>query len=283
MYAQLGDIVFEGLFGPNAEESEEQTEYAEVKILNSYPDLQRVGLGLDEITLQIRLHFSFCDPDLSYKLFRTARLNGDVLPYVDGVGNLIGNFVILKIKQTMVHKDPRGGVLHSELEINLKQYVDPNRQLSKQLQAQREAFAISELVPPSTVIITPISSPAAEVMAPVRDVVSGSEIAADNIAEAAKDPEKGDSLYQAAKKGIGQVQDGINKLVSKAQQYQTQIASYQELVNQAGVVKQVAGDLSNSINNKDIAGINTNSALLTGASNSLLNVSLPIQRLLILR
>lgn len=283
MYAQLGDIIFEGLFGPSSFERETETEYAIVKVLNSKPDLQATGLALDIITLQINLHHSFCDVGVSYAKMEDARINKDIMPYVDGYGNLMGDYVIHKIKQTVLHTDTKGYATHCECEVTLMEYVDPNRKLSKKLQAKRDAFALSTVAPPSFKIQTVAPSTSIDIFKSVKDVSNTANQATNAVKVATENPAKAQVYLQKALNGVGKVAESADQLVSKLQSAQAELQITQAFINQAGSVKNAATNLANSIGTGNIGNISGSASVLTSSVGALNTLSLPVQKNLILR
>ena len=108
MYAQLGDVVFNGLIGPSSFSSGIEAKYAEQERIESKPRLQRTGEGLREISLGIKFHSSYCNPEAQLSTLEGHRSTGEVLAYIRGDGSLLGSFVITSINHVVNQHDTEG-------------------------------------------------------------------------------------------------------------------------------------------------------------------------------
>ena len=99
MYAQLGDIRFEGLKGFNSWERTQGADLAEMQRIGGKPRLQRTSTPLDTIRLTIRLNILFCNPRAEFDRLSQACADGQVLPLITGRGRLVGDFVIRQLKE----------------------------------------------------------------------------------------------------------------------------------------------------------------------------------------
>jgi phage protein U len=282
MYYQLGSTIFEGLFGPSEMERTTESKYAEVELVNGKPDLQLTGLALDTISINIRLHEFFCNPGLRYSELETYRKNGEILPFIDGNGGILGNFVIEKIKQNILQTDPHGQVILCECELSLKEHVDPNRSLAKANNAKRDAFALSA-TSLTLIKIGPPANPAADIFKSIGPVTDNIRVLDSSIKQASTNADLADKYMDQALKTADSIKKDVDKLQDKITKYTDSIAN----ANQMAVAisnmgnnlitlgeRLAAGDLPNSL-----AG----STVLTGSLKTLLTTARPLQKLLILR
>jgi Phage P2 GpU len=72
MYAQLGNIIFEGLKGFTSFEESYAVNYAQHERIKGKPRLEPVGDNLDTISFEMYLHADFTDPDEAIETLRTA-------------------------------------------------------------------------------------------------------------------------------------------------------------------------------------------------------------------
>lgn len=119
MYSQLGDIIFEGLYG-----EKEFTRKASVSLpkhsrINRKPKQQFTGVDLDEIKLTVALNRSFIDVEEAIDKFRDRMKTATHLKYVTGSGNVIGTFVIKETKEKRLQVTPTGDIYAAELVIKL--------------------------------------------------------------------------------------------------------------------------------------------------------------------
>jgi phage protein U len=123
MYAQLGDVTFDLPTYWDAHGVRRAYEYAEHKVIEGKPRLQWVGDALDEISIKIVLHASYCNPELELNNLRNAATAHQALPYVTGAGVYKGNYVITALEEDTRHTDPQGRVIYLEAMLSLKEYV----------------------------------------------------------------------------------------------------------------------------------------------------------------
>jgi phage protein U len=283
MYAQLGDIVFDGLFSFHEYEDTGETRFAQVDLVTGKPDLQHTGEELDTITFNIRLHESFCEPSLRYGQFHSHRKNADILPFVDGYGNVIGNFVIEKIKRTVNQTDTHGRVILCECDVTLKEYVDPNRLLSISNNAKTNAFALNAKSL-SINIEGPAPNANADIFKSMQALLTSTYGTRDSITKAAADPSNIASYLKSALVSVNSVREVAVNFKSKIEGYVSQGAGdYTGMVDGLTAIETNISLLKTSILAGNIPAAITNVDLLNAATGSLNTIALPIQKLLILR
>lgn len=123
MYAQLGNIRFEGLNGFSAWERTQGATLAEMPRIGLKPRLQRTATPLDKIRLTIRLNILFCNPRANFDQLSQARLDGEVLTLVTGQGRLIGDFVIQNLSENRTELDRNGEPLDIVADVELIEHV----------------------------------------------------------------------------------------------------------------------------------------------------------------
>ena len=121
-YALLGDIQFEVIV-LGGMDSKFATDYAEHARIEGKPRLQWIGDKLDEISLELKLHFVFCDPDAELSKLYAAMSAHAALPFVLANGEYKGEFVIADISLTEEFTDAKGGRLSAGVKINLREYI----------------------------------------------------------------------------------------------------------------------------------------------------------------
>lgn len=165
MYAQLGDIVFQGLIGFNSFDHSKEANLVEHALIDGKPILQRVGTNLDKIRIDIMFHVAFCNPEAQLRAMDSARDNGDVLPFILGNGTDLGDFVIKSTSQTTKQLDGNGGIREVTLSVELVEHVEGDA-LTAAIQAAISAgFANAQ------------NSPAQASIAPATALASSSEAA----------------------------------------------------------------------------------------------------------
>jgi phage protein U len=122
MYAQLGNIIFEGLVGYSSMEQTQSVNYAEHALILGKPKLQRVGSNLDDVKLGMLFHSRFCVPEAQILALTTAMNASEVLPFITGAGEIVGNFVITKIGRQIERTDASGRIVSVTVDVDLKEH-----------------------------------------------------------------------------------------------------------------------------------------------------------------
>lgn len=126
LFATLGDIEFKVIEGPVSFETKYGAIFAEHQLINRKASLQATGQALDEMTLGIELHSSFCNPGEILKALNDHKSKYSTLPFVFANGEYKGVFVITELAENMEHLGPDGTRIAIGLNITLKEYTgDP--------------------------------------------------------------------------------------------------------------------------------------------------------------
>jgi phage protein U len=147
MYAQLGNIVFINLKGFTDYNKTGSATYAEHKLLTGKPRLQPTGPTLDELTVSMRFHASFCVPINELNALKQCRDSNTVLPLILGNGTLEGNFVITDINDVVEDADNQGNVFSYMVNCTLKEYVVPDQLQAEQNTNRQNAAAVGNVTP----------------------------------------------------------------------------------------------------------------------------------------
>lgn len=143
MYAQLGNIRFEGLKGFSNFSHERSVNYAQHELINGKPRLQAVGDNLDSISFGMYLHSEFTNPELDIETLRLSMQNREVLPLILGNGRVLGFFVIPNFSQVNSFTDPNGNLIEVTLSVELLESFTDDPLRESELQAINQAFATS--------------------------------------------------------------------------------------------------------------------------------------------
>lgn len=159
MYAQLGDIVFNGTLSPESQEHSKAANYAEHALIDGKPRLQKIGNSLDEIKLTMHLHVMFCNPEAEVGKLNTYMADGTSLRYVTGAGLALGSYVVTSTKQVNATQSPTGEIIETTFEVSLKEVVEESNEDSISKAAINAGFAQSKNDPAVEVQkITPITA-----------------------------------------------------------------------------------------------------------------------------
>jgi len=143
MYAQLGNIRFEGLKGFSNFSHERGVNYAQHELINGKPRLQAVGENLDLISFGMYLHSEFTNPEADIETLRLAMQNREILPLILGNGRVLGFFVIPSFSQDNSFTDPNGNLIEVTLSVELLESFSDDPLRESELQAIQQAFATS--------------------------------------------------------------------------------------------------------------------------------------------
>lgn len=144
MYAQLGNIRFEGLKGFSNFSHERGVNYAQHELINGKPRLQAVGDNLDSISFGMYLHSEFTNPEADVEALRLAMQNREILPLILGNGRVLGFFVIPNFSQINSFTDPLGNLIEVTLSVELLESFSDDPLRESELQAINQSFATSQ-------------------------------------------------------------------------------------------------------------------------------------------
>ena len=123
MFAQLGDIQFDLITYFDGINSTVTYNYAEHERINNKTLLQFMGENLQEFTIKLNLHSSFCVPEEEILKIRTEAKLGKPLKFIKGNGEYVGAFVISQIQKTTEQTSPEGDLIAIQVELQLKEYA----------------------------------------------------------------------------------------------------------------------------------------------------------------
>lgn len=141
MYAQLGTVVFEPLPVESLDEKHSYN-FAEHQVIEGKPLLQFIGDGLDETSLGLRLHVSFCDPAAAFAQLKAEADQHQALRLIFADGSNLGWRVVTEISRTFVSTADNGRPMCIEAKLQLKEWVDANPLGSREDAQKRTAPAL---------------------------------------------------------------------------------------------------------------------------------------------
>ena len=122
MFAQLGNIQFNLITYFNSIEESQKHNYVVHQTIESKSKLQYIGDELDEITIRLNFHSSFCTPEDEIKKIKDAAKSHEEMPFILGNGRYLGRYVIEEISSTTRQTDKTGNVISIEAELKLKEW-----------------------------------------------------------------------------------------------------------------------------------------------------------------
>ena len=223
MYAQLGNIRFEGLKGFSSLEESFGVNYAQHERIKGKPRLEYVGDILDTLSFDMYLHSQFTDPESDIEAIRLAMINREILPLILGNGKLVGNFVIPSFSKSTSFTDPKGNLIEATLSIELLECFNENLLSEEKKQATSKAFAISTRNSNLRSVLAPGLSPASVVTAEVKKMESSTKITSSYTASVAANPSTSDYYSGKINGSLDSITENINNIqgfLSQAQDLQ---------------------------------------------------------------
>jgi len=141
MYAQLGNIRFEGLKGFSSFSETIAATYAQHARINRKARLEATGNELDAISIEMYFHANFTDPEADIEAIRVATVNHEILKLVLGNGNVVGDFVITSFEKTIDFTDPSGNIISATVSAELLESFSEDPLGESQKSAINSAFA----------------------------------------------------------------------------------------------------------------------------------------------
>lgn len=123
MFAQLGDIKFELITYFNGLTETISYNYAQHDRIENKPLLQFLGKNLQEESIKLNFHRTFCIPEDELKKLIEVADKAEPLKFIKGNGEYIGVFVIQEIGKTTEQASPEGDLLSIQVDVQLKEYT----------------------------------------------------------------------------------------------------------------------------------------------------------------
>jgi phage protein U len=269
MYSQLGDIRFQGLFGPDIFKGKRSQALAQHALIDGKPKLQKLGDNLEEIQLDIQLHSRFCNPETEISKLHAMCADGQILPLITGTGELVGNFTIAEVGRSYNHLDPRGRIIWARVGINLIEVADEGLDIPA-MAAKAAAFAISRnepvLVPAGSV---PLQGRGITAMASLGDASALSNSARVNLQSASVTPTREASLMEQAREQLMAVQTSLQKFETQLQGIQDQVANFTQIQSNIASAVSQAQSAVDAIDSDNLSGALTATQTLQGGMSNL--------------
>lgn len=122
MFAQLGTHVFKGLKAPANWSETHGIKVGRIPHVNTKDALQKTGEELAEINLTVRFESVFCEPSNEVAALKKSMAAGEVLPFISGMGEIIGNFIITGVDVANDAYTPAGVLETATVSVKLLEY-----------------------------------------------------------------------------------------------------------------------------------------------------------------
>lgn len=229
MYGQLGDIVFENLFGPSQEQESFGKVIARHPKINGRDKLQSTGIKLREIKITIRFNAVFCNPQEQLDKLKNYSEKGTILNYIKGDGTIVGNFVI-ESGTNNITKTFNNGAIHScTMSLDLIENYIQDKKTQKKNQARINGTAVNVLQPVETNYNPPL------INNPSLDVMTENKNLNESVSNIEKEIKKARNLFDYAQTASGKVTQAVNKIqagITTVQGKISQAQALQDLIQQ---------------------------------------------------
>lgn len=125
-YFKLGPIVFDFLNSPTGSSEKHSREFAVLKPLGGYPQIQDMGDNLSTRTLTWTFHSAFCNPAERWGQIQAHKEECSTLPLVYASGFYPGVYKIKDASKTDVKTDGIGNLIMINVEIELIRVEEPD-------------------------------------------------------------------------------------------------------------------------------------------------------------
>lgn len=242
MYAQLGNIRFEGLKGFSSFDETSGVEYAQHPRINRKPRLEFTGDMLDAISFEMYLHSSFTDPESDIEELSTAMTTRQVLPLILGNGNFAGNFVIASLNKQPSFTDPSGNYIEITVSVELLEFYSDDPLLDAQRQAIKDSFATSARSSNVRSVLPAKMSPAMSVTDSIGDIQTQGV----RINQYTEDAEAKPSTFNYYS---GQINKTLDNMEDSVQTVQDKLSDSQDLLDLATTLPTAMQEIYTNIQN----------------------------------
>jgi phage protein U len=285
MYAQLGDIIFEGATGFQTFSRSRTGTNVEVGTIDGKPRLQRNGTNLESVQIDIRLHSAFGagDPiDLITKL-NTWQDEGQVLPLIDGQGEVLGNYVLQKVGDSIDIMRIDGKIISATVSIDLLEFYDPSPEVTLKRAAIQNGFATNPLKVIPIRVARVATTPSAMASLEGKSAMANAKGAAGSVQSVVDEPSKLESFFQTAKVKAQAAKADIEKVLQRLNDVESIVTKAPDLLDAAENFRDNADLMITRLEEGDLTNALTQSSALLDSTNTLGASMIPLDVSIILR
>ena len=279
MYSQLGNIIFEGPFGFNSFENKSGASYAAHELINGKPVFQPTGNNPDEISIEIHLRAEFINVTQAIAALKKSCADFEVLPFIKGTGQIIGDFIINEITESHQHALPDGTLIEATLQVSLTEYVTADRLQQQQAQARKDAFALGDKKP-LAINITQNKTVPQLASDDLTAVNSQASVLDRNVSQYENNVSQRQSLAEKIQNGLNKIDKSITDFNERLEEI-TILQDVQDIISDANAVRQVIQNFTFPVTSiSDLQGSNRDlqSAIRALNSGSISLINLVITR-----
>lgn len=122
MFAQFGYIKFDLITYFNGLDEVKSYNFAEHARIENKPKLQYTGDSLQEYSIKLNFHASFCTPEIEIKKLKALANLHIPQPFVLGNGEYLGIFLITEMSSQTEQSDKEGNLISIQTQLKLKEF-----------------------------------------------------------------------------------------------------------------------------------------------------------------
>lgn len=213
MYGQLGDIVFEGLFGLDSFNLKGSQVIAEHSRIQGKPSLENSGSKADEISVSFKLSSWFTNPEQQIEKIKAYKEAGEVLVFINGAGIVFGDYVIKEYDYSIDDLTPGGQIINATVNVSLIENYYTDRKKAEERSAAANGFgapgAISRVEPLSFV------GESAPVMRDMQKINADAASVSNNLTSAQQFANQANNWMDTASKKLDETRQTITGLETR--------------------------------------------------------------------
>jgi phage protein U len=254
MHAQLGDIKFLGLYGFQSMAQKLSKSYAQHQLVVGKPRIEPTGDNLDDYSFTLQLHKNFCNPEYEIARLADAVRSGTIMPFINGTGELFGDFVISEMQIERQQTDPVGYITLANIAVTLLEHVDPDKIETTKANAKKSGFANAANGPLTESYLPKDVGGAAQFDTSYAGMKLEYAQADQAITAAAANPASAATNIEKARKAIAKGQEKSAEVNEKLQAIQDDISTFENVQQQLDNIATYAVSVASELADGDVAG-----------------------------
>ena len=213
MYGQLGDIVFEKLYGLDSFALKAAQVISEHARIDGKPRLENSGSKADEVSISFMLSAYFTDPEAQLDKIKGYKEAAEVLTFINGAGIVFGDYMIKDYDYTFDDLTPGGQIINATINVTLIENYYTDRKKSETRAAQNNGFGANGAISK----VTPIgmTGESSLVMNDIQKVNNDSSAVTDKLSNAQKLADQANEWMNGAANKLDETRNTIGGLQTK--------------------------------------------------------------------
>jgi phage protein U len=271
MYGQLGDIIFDKLYGLDSFNLKAAQVISEHARIDGKPRLENSGSKADEVSISFMLSSYFANPEQQIDKIKGYKDTAEVLTFINGAGIVFGDYVIKEYDYTIDTLTPGGQIINATVNITLIENYYSDRKKSEETNAAKDGFAT-----PGTISkVAPIqwSGESSLVVQDAQKINTNATTVTDNLSKAQKLSDQANVWMDKSSKKLDETRNSINSMQNKLTNSVTLGSSATNLLAQIPALLSSLNALQTPLNLHDLqtaTGLNSLFQAQTAITNTLM-------------